>query len=122
MAIEQQLAECMSIDGATAVALVDCESGMAIATSGNPRKLDLNLAAAAASNVLKAQQQAIVDLDLEETIEDVLVTLGGQYHLMRPLTDSSGEGLAVFLMLNKAKSNLAMARFKLSKIEKALTV
>ncbi len=122
MSFEEKLSECMQIDGAIAVALVDGASGMAIATGGNPRNLDLNVAAAGASNVLRAKQGTIRDLGLDEQIEDILITLGSQYHLIRPLTDATGEGLAVYLILDKAKGNLAMARFKLSKIEKDLKV
>lgn len=122
MSLEQKITECMNIEGAVAAALVDCDSGMAIATAGDSRKVDLNLAAAAGSNVLRAQQSALSDLGIEESVEDVLVTMDSQYQMLRPLSDASGKGLAVFLMLNKSKANLAMARFKLSKIEKELVV
>lgn len=122
MGFEEKLAECMSIDGAIAVALVDGASGMALATGGNPRNLDLNLAAAGSANVLKAKQAMIRDLALKDEIEDILITLTSQFHLIRPVTDASGQGLAVYLVLDKAKGNLAMARFKLSKIEKDLKV
>lgn len=122
MSLEQKLAECMGIDGAIAVALVENSSGMAIATAGNPRNLDMNVAAAGSSNVLRAKQQALKDLGLKEEIEDVLITLATQYHLIRPLSDASGKGLAVYLVLDRAKGNLAMARFKLSRIEKDLTI
>lgn len=122
MSIDSKLAECMEIDGAMAVALVDSSSGMAIATAGNPRGLDLNVAAAGSTNVLKAKQATLKELGVEEEIEDVLITLSAHYHLIRPLTDESGKGLAVYLILDKAKANLAMARFKLTKIEKDLTV
>lgn len=122
MSIEAKLAECMDIDGALAVALVDGSSGMAIATGGNPRNIDLNIAAAGNCNVLKAKQSTMKDLGLEDEIEDILITTTSQYHLVRPLTDSSGKGLFVYLLLDKAKGNLAMARFKLGRIEKDLTV
>ncbi|MBU6268558.1 MAG: hypothetical protein KGN34_13515 [Sphingomonadales bacterium] len=122
MNLEDKLAECMSIDGAIAVALVENASGMAIATAGNPRNLDMNVAAAGSSNVLRAKQQVLKELGLHEDIEDVLITLASQYHLIRPLSDASGKGLAVYLVLDRAKGNLAMARFKLTRIEKDLTV
>lgn len=122
MSLEEKLAECMSIEGALAAALVDSASGMAIATCGNPRNLDLTLAAAGSSNVLKAKQNVLRDLGIAEEIEDILITLSTQFHLIRPLSDASGKGLAVYLILDKAKGNLAMARFKLGKIEKDLKV
>lgn len=122
MSIESKLGECMDIDGAIAVALVDGASGMAIATGGTPRNLDLNIAAAGTCNVLKSEQSTMKELGYEDEIEDILITLSSQYHLIRPLTDASGKGLFVYLVLDKAKGNLAMARFKLGRIEKDLTI
>ncbi len=122
MSIDKKLAACLDIDGAVAAALVDSSSGMAIATVGNPRGIDLNVAAAGNTNVMKAKEKTMKELGLKETIEDVLITLTTQYHLIRPLTDASGKGLFIYLVLDKEKANLAMARFKLSQIEKTVTV
>ena len=122
MSIDEKLAACLDIDGAVAAALVDSSSGMAIATVGNPRGIDLNVAAAGNTNVMKAKEKTMKELGLKETIEDVLITLTNQYHLLRPLTDASGKGLFIYLVLDKEKANLAMARFKLSQIEKTVTV
>lgn len=122
MSVENKLNECMEIEGAMAAALVDSSSGMAVATVGSPRGLDLNVAAAGNTNVMRAKYSTMAELGLKEEIEDVLITLGSQYHMIRPLSDESGKGLFVYLVLDKAKANLAMARFKLGKIEKELTV
>lgn len=122
MSVEEKMAECLEIEGATAAALVDSSSGMAVATVGNPRGLDLNVAAAGNTNVMKAKEKTMKDLGLKDTIEDVLITLSSQYHMIRPLTDASGKGLFIYLVLDKEKANLAMARFKLGQIEKGVTV
>lgn len=122
MSLEANLNACLEIDGAVAVALVDSSSGMALATAGTPRGLDLNVAAAGNTNVMKAKEKTMKDLGLKDKIEDVLITLTSQYHLIRPLTDASGKGLFIYLVLNKEKANLAMARFKLASIEKSVSV
>ena len=61
-------------------------------------------------------------LNIPEKIEDILVTMDGQYHLVRPLTGRSGKGLFLYLALNKARANLAMARHQLRRIEENLDV
>ena len=122
MTYETKLNECLEMDGAMAVALVDQASGMALATAGSAKGLNLEVAAAGNTNVMRAKYDTMRELGLKENIEDVLITLDSQYHLIRPVTSESGKGLFVYLVLDKSKANLAMARFKLSKIEKELTV
>lgn len=122
MSLEAKLNECLEIDGAKAVALVDLATGMVVATAGDANGLDLNVAAAGNTNVMKAKQATMNDLGLDDEIEDVLITLSSQYHMIRPLTDDSGKGLFLYLVLDKAKANLGMARFKVSRIEAGLKV
>jgi hypothetical protein len=109
---------CMQIDGALAAALVDMGSGMALAKVGGGVNLDM--AAAGNTEVLKAKLKTMASLGLKDVIEDMLITLGTQYHLIRPIPHK--QGLYLYLVLDKTKGNLAMARFKLMAIEKDITV
>jgi hypothetical protein len=61
-------------------------------------------------------------LKLNDRIEDVLITLGTQYHLIRPITSRSGAGLFLYLALDKSRANLAMARRQLQQIEMNLDI
>lgn len=116
------LKDAMQISGAIGVALVDHGSGMALGTVGGDKNFDLNVAAAANTEVIRAKLRTMELLGLSETIEDVLVTLGSQYHLMRPITGRSGHGLFLYLALHRERANLAMARHQLRNIERALEV
>ncbi|MFJ9522113.1 hypothetical protein ACIRPK_28150 [Kitasatospora sp. NPDC101801] len=111
-----------SIDGAIGVALVDYNSGMALGTLGGTAELDLNVAAAGNTDVVRAKVRALELLNLKESIEDILISLNTQYHLIRPLTGRSGKGLFLYLALDRSRANLAMARHQLKRIEAELEV
>ncbi|MFE9259019.1 hypothetical protein [Streptomyces sp. NPDC006879] len=116
--VETSLKETMtSIEGSVGAALVDYTSGMALGTIGGGKDLDLAVAAAGNTDVIRAKVRTMEMLGLKEEIEDVLITLGGQYHLIRLLKGRGGNGLFLYLVLDKANSNLAMARHQLRRIE-----
>jgi hypothetical protein len=111
-----------SIEGSVGAALVDYTSGMALGTLGGGKDLDLSVAAAGNTDVIRAKARTMEHLGLKDDIEDMLITLGGQYHLIRLLKSRGGNGLFLYLVLDKAKSNLAMARHQLKRIEAEVEV
>lgn len=116
--INQAMEQAMSIDGALAAALVDYRSGMCLAQTGSA--LNLELAAAGNTQVVRAKLQTIESLGLKKGIEDILITLADQYHLIRLAPNH--QGLFLYLVLDKNKGNLALARYKLTDIERGLQV
>jgi hypothetical protein len=116
------LKDAMQIDGAIGVALVDRSSGMALGVAGGDRNFDLTVAAAANTEVVRAKLRTMEMLGLRENIEDVLISLETQYHLIRPLTGRSGQGLFLYLALYKERANLALARHQLKRIESNLDI
>jgi hypothetical protein len=72
------------------------------------------------SNVVQAKMRTMADLGLQQSIEDILITLDKQYHIIRPLARQ--EGFFLYLVLDRARANLAMARFRLASIEKDLKI
>lgn len=111
-----------SIEGAVGAALVDYTSGMALGTVGGGKDLDLTVAAAGNTDVVRAKVRTMEMLGLKDEIEDILITLGGQYHLIRLLRGRGNNGLFLYLALDKQRANLAMARHQLKKIENELEV
>ncbi|MFE4372330.1 hypothetical protein ACFRMN_29685 [Streptomyces sp. NPDC056835] len=110
------------IDGALGAALVDYSSGMALGTVGGGKDLDLTVAAAGNTDVVRAKVRAMELLGMKDEIEDILITLGNQYHLIRLLKGRANNGLFLYLALDKSRANLAMARHQLMRIEAELEV
>lgn len=120
--MDTALKEAMQIDGAIGVALVDYNSGMALGTLGTSKELDLSVAAAGNTEVVRAKLRTMDMLKLNDQIEDILITLNKQYHLIRPLTGRGGQGLFIYLALSKTRANLAMARHQLRRVEEDLQI
>ena len=105
------------VAGFVGVALVDSDSGMTMATLGGGN-LNLEVAAAGNSDVVRSKRRVAEQLSLDDTIEDILISLGKQYHIIRPL--ESNPTLFLYVVLDRARANLAMARHELKSFEKTL--
>ena len=116
--INQAMQELLTCDGALCAMLVDAGSGMILGQIGSG--IDLEVAAAGNTEVVRAKMKTMRALGLSDVIEDILITLGKQYHIIRPMARK--EGLFIYIVLDKAKSNLALARRKVQEVEKELVV
>ena len=115
--VEHSLDMAANIKGAFAVAIVDYDSGMTLGSRGGSPEFDLDVAAPGNSDVVKTKLDVMQKLGLRETIEDILITLDSQYHLIRIIRGANDENLFFYLVLNRAQANLAMARRDLRMIE-----
>jgi hypothetical protein len=116
--VNETLQEVMKINGAIAAALVDWKSGMTLGTIGSG--LNIDLAAAGNTNVVRSKLSVMRDLKLKGTIEDILITLSEQYHLIRLLHGNAN--LFLYLALDREQANLGMARHKLAALEHDLEI
>ncbi|MFY9270390.1 MAG: hypothetical protein WAO55_11660 [Candidatus Manganitrophaceae bacterium] len=118
--VKQCLDEALQIDGAIGAALVDLKSGMCLGTAGGGSTFNLDIAAAGNTEVVRGKLKVMADLGLKDRIEDVLITLGKQYHLIRLLSNVGH--IFIYVALHREKANLGMARHKLSEIEGKLSL
>ncbi|MEO5876711.1 MAG: hypothetical protein ABIS86_19675 [Streptosporangiaceae bacterium] len=121
MNIETALKEAMTIEGALGASLVDYESGMSLGSVGGGNVLDLEVASAGNTEVVRAKIRTLASLKIDDSIEDILITLTRQYHLIR-LLDRGGSQLFLYLALDRGRANLAMARHSLRRIEGELSI
>ncbi|MCU1718477.1 hypothetical protein [Pseudomonas sp. 5P_3.1_Bac2] len=116
--LQESLNALLQLDGALASAVVDANSGMLLGEAG--AGVDMELAAAGNTEVVRAKLKTMKSLNLNDVIEDILITLGKQYHIIRPL--AAAEGIFIYYVLDKSKSNLALARRKLQEVESAVSL
>lgn len=116
--ITENLNQLLEIDGALAAAVVDYSSGMLLGSVG--QGIDLDIAAGGNTEVVRAKLKTMKMLGLNESIEDILITLGTQYHLIRPL--ASTQELFMYYVLDRSKANLALARRKLQSVEGQIAI
>lgn len=114
--IKQSLDELLTCDGAMCASIVDSSSGMTLGAAGSG--VDLELAAAGNTEVVRSKLKTMRALGLNDVIEDILITLGKQYHIIRPLARK--EGVFIYFVLDKSRANLALARRKAADVDKDL--
>jgi hypothetical protein len=120
--LETALKEMMAIDGALGCAAVDYSSGMALGVLGSSKSLDLQVASAGNTEVMRAKMRTIDQLGLKDSIEDILITLTNQYHILRPISGRNGQGLFLYIALDRARANLALARHQLKRVEETIEI
>jgi hypothetical protein len=117
--LRASLNEIMEIEGAVGAAIVDYDSGVTLGGKGGDT-IDMELAGAANTHATLLIQELLHDNDLDEPIEDVLVTLGEQYHLTR--FSEKHDTIFTYVILDRAAATLALARRQLVQIEANLTL
>ena len=116
--LNESLQDLMTLDGAMCAAVVDYNSGMLLGSIGSG--VDLELAAAGNTEVVRAKMKTMKSLGLNDTIEDIVITLGKQYHILRPAEKING--IFIYYVLDSGRANLALARRKIADVESKITM
>jgi len=115
----EYLNDVLNIDGALGAAVVDYDSGITLGSKGGA-SVDMELAGAGTTQFVQSTRAVLHENDVDEPIEDLLVTLNDQYHLTRFSTSHSS--LFTYVILSRAEANLALARRQLASLEADLQV
>ena len=118
--VKESLEKIMQSDGALGACVVDSSSGMMLGSIGGGPQFNVEVAAAGNTEVVRAKRKTMRSLNLDDSIEDILITLGKQYHIIRLC--ATNDALFMYVVLDKTRSNLAMARIQLSEIEKNMQI
>jgi hypothetical protein len=123
MANEKALLEVIAkiegdVNGVIATAAVDLESGMTLAAKSNRADFDLTVASAYNSELVKQKMKIMKALNIKASLEDMLLTLSDQFHLIKILPDGVS---FLYLAADKGSTNLAILRNAVNKHVSQLT-
>ena len=99
------------VPGFIAASLVDLESGMTLAVKTARDDFDLTAASAFNSEIVKQKFKTIRALGLKSVLEEILLTLSDQLHMIRLV----GSASFVYLAADRSSSNLAIIRSAVAK-------
>ena len=114
--LEEVLEKLLSFDGALCVAVVDSQTGMILGKAGSG--VEIELAAAGASVILRARLASTKALGNTEKIDDLLISLTSQVQIIHPLP--SNPSIFTYLIGDKSKASLAMARYKAAEADEQI--
>ena len=120
--IKESIQSALNIDGTVGAAIGDWGTGFSLGQASRNEQafssIKLEQAVALNAEVIKAKNRARDGLGITSPIEDILITLTNQYHLLR-ICDLA-DGVFFYLVMDREKANLGLARIKLRQIEKNL--
>jgi hypothetical protein len=121
MATEKQVLETIDkiaadMSGFIAASLVDMESGLTLGAKSNRSDFDLGVASAYNSELVKQKLKIIRALNLKSTLEDIVLTLSDQIHIIKMVTPH----VFLYLAADRDNTNLAIMRTAVTKHTPAL--
>ncbi|WP_262702311.1 MULTISPECIES: hypothetical protein [Streptomyces] len=109
--IQESLSEMMECEGALAASVVDYLSRITLGAVQTSQGPNLEKVAYGDTDVLRAKLSTLEFLGYSpERLEDIVVTLDTEYHLIRPLSQRASQGVFIYLVADRARVDLDAAR------------
>jgi hypothetical protein len=97
--------------GFIAASMVDLDSGMTLAVKSVRSDFDLTAASAYNSELVKQKLKIMKTLGLNGTVEDMLITISDQIHLVKLINGTT----FLYLAVDRKQSNVAIVRTTVNK-------
>ncbi|EKT3957762.1 hypothetical protein NTJ28_001752 [Flavobacterium psychrophilum] len=107
-----------NVSGFIAVAVTEIKSGVSYYSLSVDKDFDPELAAAFNLEVVKAKLNAINALGLNQSIDDILINLSSQIHI---IDISENNEYFIYLAVDASKANLGMTKALLNKYKKEIS-
>jgi len=104
------LAPIMDIDGFRLACLIDASTGMVLAAQQDQADIGLPAAAAGATDIANVLALLNGRMATGESLEDVIVTFSSSLYMVRPIRRDPDPQILLLVILDRLRTNLAMAR------------
>lgn len=116
--LHEALHQVLTAEGVRTVALIDIASGMVVQSAGERQP---GLAAAAASLADEARAaRSLLGPGPDGELEEIATVTANGLHLSRILLDRPGEGFLLFVDLDRARANIALASLRVGQFASAV--
>lgn len=109
--LQRFVAHLRQIDGYAAALMIDCDSGVMVGSDGE-LGFDLRAAAVGYGELYRIERDTIARLDGSDQIEDVVIALSRQYHVLRAV--DAQPSLVLCVVLDRSAASLGLARYALA--------
>ncbi len=117
--LQESLRPFLAVEGVRTAALIDVATGMIVRSVGQPDPELPATAACVADEARAARDATGVDGETDELVEMTTVT-ASRLHVSRILRSGPGEGLLLFVDLERGRSNLGLATLRVSQLSPAV--
>jgi hypothetical protein len=116
-AMEQALKGVPRVDGMVGATLVESSTGRVVGAIPVRPEGDTAVVAAAATDLVHVLGLMTANLAAADDLEELIITLRGHLHLVRPLDVAGHDGVFLLVTLDRSRANLALARHQLHAFE-----
>jgi len=117
--LTESLRQVMAIEGVRGAALIDIATGMVVAAAGDPAE-DFPVAAAGLAEEARMTRALLGPGRPGGRLEEVSLSTRGRLHLSKVLDCRLGDGVLLFVDLDRTRGNLALASLRAAQLAPAI--
>jgi hypothetical protein len=113
--LAESLEQVVAVDGVRAAALIDVATGMVVRSAGEPDE-DLPAAAASMADEARAARALFGPSGPGGDLDEISLVTAGRIHLSKVLGSRPGQGLLLFVDLDRTRVNIALASLQVGQL------
>jgi hypothetical protein len=117
--LQESLRRFLTVEGVRTAAVIDIATGMIVRSVGKTDP-DFSVVAVCVADEARAARAALGTDSLAGDLDQITTVTGGRLHVSRVLGTQPGEGLLLFVDLERAKSNVGLASLRVGELAPAV--